>query len=279
MANLIGEHKLLLFVFVGIVPIFFFNPFAVFGDVFPEERSIKLLGKNSLEFTPYSSVHFFIRQTDRKSSEHYTDEYGAQVGYGLFQNFDVRFQYNLTRNVWGTDGGPDYIHYFFSFGLKYAMVKDQLTIYLPVSFTTGDGVYTQPISFMIDQVIYPPKTWVFYPTIFLAKKINHTRKFELNSSITASIPLKSHYMLDRKDFIYLEINMGMGMYLIPNRLALMSEILFRKNLKRLDKSGLSTTAVRIGSRIDLMSGKWTLWPTLGLREHTFHFRMGITYYL
>ena len=71
--------------------------------------------------------------------------------------------------------------------------------------------------------------------------------------------------------------MGMGMYLIPGRLALMSEILFQKNLKDLDESGVSTTVARIRARINLLSDKLALWPTLNLREHTFHFRMGITY--
>lgn len=276
MGNLIGEHKLLRFGFVWVVPALLLLPLSVSGDVFPHERSTEPLGKNSLELTPYSSVYFFLRQTDDKS-KHYADEYGAQVGYGLLQNLDVRFQYNLARTIWGTDGGPDYINHFFMFGLKRAMVKDQLVLYLPVSFTRGDGAYTQPISFMIDAVIQPRKTWVFHPTLFFGKKWNHPRKFEWNSAITASIPLKSHYMLNRIDFVFLEVNVGMGMYLIPDRLALLSEVLLRKNAKDLDESGTSTVAAKIGARINFISDKLALWPTLNLRDHTFHFRMGITY--
>ena len=199
------------------------------------------------------------------------------MGYGLLQNLDVRFQYNLTRTVWGTDGGPDYIHHFFMFGLKRAMIKDRVAIYLPVSFTTGDVVLTFPISFMTDKAILPRKTWTFHPTLFFGKKTDHASEFEWNSAITVSIPLKSHYLFNRKEFIFLDFNVGMGMYLIPGRLALMSEILFQKNLKDLDESGVSTTVARIRARINLLSDKLALWPTLNLREHTFHFRMGITY--
>lgn len=279
MANLIGERKSLHFGFVwGVLALLLF-PLSVSGDVFPHERSTKPLGKNTLELTPYSSVHFFVRQTDGKS-EHYADEYGARMGYGLLQNLDVRFQYNLTRTVWGTDGGPDYIHHFFMFGLKRTMIKDQLALYLPVSFTRGDSdgtFYTLPISFMTDQIIHPRKTWTFHPTLFFGKKTDHASEFEWNSAITASIPLRSHYMLNRIDFTFLEINVGMGMYLIPDRLALLSEVLFRKNVKDLDESRASTVAAKIRARINLISDKLAFWPTLNLREGTFHFRMGITY--
>ena len=84
-------------------------------------------------------------------------------------------------------------------------------------------------------------------------------------------------MFNRIDFVFLEINVGMGMYLLPDRLALLSEVLLRKNVKYLDESGASTVAAKIGARINLMSDKLALWPTLNLREHTFLFRMGITY--
>lgn len=276
MANLIGERKSLHFGFVWSVLALLLFPFSVSGDVFPHERSTKPLGKNRLELTPYSSIHFFVRQTDGKS-EHYADEYGARMGYGLLQNLDVRLQYNLARTIWGTDGGPDYINHFFMCGLKRAMIKDQLAIYLPVSFNTGDGAYTQPISFLIDAVIQPRKTWVFHPTLFFGKKTDHPSKFEWNSAITVSIPLRSHYMLNRIDFTFLELNVGMGMYLIPDRLALLSELLFRKNVKDLDELRSSTVAAKIRTRINLVSDKVALWPTLNLREGTFHFRMGITY--
>ena len=279
MANLIGKHNSLRFGFVWGVLTLLLAPLSVSGDVFPHERSTKPLGKNRLEVTPYSSVYFFARQTDGES-EHYADEYGTRMGYGLLQNLDVRFQYNLTRTVWGTDGGPDYIHHFFMFGLKRAMIKDRVAIYLPVSFTRGDSdgtFYTLPISFMTDQIIHPRKTWTFHPTLFFGKKTDHASEFEWNSAITVSIPVKSHFLSNRKDFIFLDFNVGMGMYLIPGRLALMSEILYRKNLKDLDESGASTVAARIRARINLISDKLALWPTLNLRDHTFHFRMGITY--
>ena len=201
MANLIGKHNLLRFGFLWGVLALLLPPLSVSGDVFPHERSTKPLGKNSLEVTPYSSVYFSVLQTDG-GSEHYADEYGTRMGYGLLQNLDVRFQYNLTRTVGGTDGGPDYIHHFFMFGLKRAMIKDRVAIYLPVSFTTGDGALTFPISFMTDKAILPRKTWTFHPTLFFGKKTDHASEFEWNSAITVSIPLKSHYLFNRKEFIF-----------------------------------------------------------------------------
>ena len=283
MANLIGERKSLRFGFVwGVLALLLFS-LSVFGDVFPHERSTKPLGKNRLELTPYSSIHFFLRRQSDGKSEHYADEYGARMGYGLLQNLDVRLQYNLTRTVWGTDGGPDYIHHFFMFGLKRTMIKDQLALYLPVSFTRGDSdgtFYTLPISFMTDQIIHPRKTWTFHPTLFFGKKTEHASEFEWNSAITVSIPRKNSYIDfsgGRTNFIFFDFNLGMGMYLIPNRLALMSEILYQKNLKNLDELRASTVTARIRARINLISDEVALWPTLNLREDTFHFRMGITY--
>ena len=235
------------------------NPPPVFGDIFPYERSAKPLGKSNLELmSDYSArIRSVFAETD-----HYANQYGIQVGYGLGQNFDCQFRYGLTQYI----DNSGRLRHQFTLGPKRAMLKDRLAIHLPVSFGfTSDYVRTSG-------------SWELFPTLSLTQKIGQIS--ELNGSITALMPLKRRDggILDSDD-VFIALNLGMGMYLIPDKLALMSEIHLRKKLSRLGRPGASTTHVRIESRINF-TDKWALRPEMGLGVGNWqsHFGVGIAYY-
>lgn len=217
------------------------------------------MGKSNLELmSTYSAfVTSIFEDTD-----HYANQYGMQAGYGLGQNFDFQFQYGLTQYLIGND---DQLRHQFAFGPKLAMLKDRLAIRLPVSFLAGAYVRTS-------------ESWELLPTLFFSQKIEQIS--ELNGSITAIIPLnRRDDDIFNPNEVFVALNLGMGLYLIPDKLALMSEIEMRKKLSRLGRPGLSTTAVRIASRINF-TDKWVLRPEIGLGVGNYlsHFGMGITYY-
>lgn len=227
----------------------------VFGDIFPYERSAKPLGKSNLELmSNYSArITSVFAETD-----HYSNQYGIQVGYGLGQNFDLQFRYGLTQYI----DNSGRLHHQFTLGPKRAMLNDRLAIHLPVSFIfTSDYVRTSG-------------SWELFPTLSFTQKIEQIS--ELNGSITALIPLNRR--LDR-DAVFVALNLGMGLYLIPDKVALLSEIHLLKKLSRLGRPGSSTTHVRIESKINF-TDKWALRPEMGLGVGNWlsHFGVGITYY-
>lgn len=231
----------------------------VFGDIFPYERSAKPLGKSNLELM--STYSAFVTSIFEES-DHYANQYDMQAGYGLGQNFDFQFRYGLRQYLIGND---DRLRHQVAFGPKLAMLKDRLAIRLPVSFLAGEYIRTS-------------ESWELLPTLFFTQKIEQIS--ELNGSITAIILLnrRDDDIFNQND-VFVALNLGMGLYLIPDRLALMSEIEMRKKLSRLGRSGLSRTAVRIAARINL-TDKWVLRPELGLGVGNYlsHFGVGITYY-
>jgi len=230
----------------------------VFGDIFPYERSAKPLGKSNLELMlTYSAFVTSIFE----ESDHYANLHGIQAGYGLGQNFDFQFRYGLSQYLLGYN--DDQLLHQFAFGPKFAMLKDRLAIRLPVSFLAGDNVRTS-------------ESWELSPTLFFTQKIEQIS--ELNGSITAIIPLNRRDIFNPND-VFVALNLGMGLYLIPDKLALMSEIEMTKRLSRVGRTGSSTTAVRIASRINF-TGKWILRPEIGLGVGNYlsHFGLGITYY-
>ena len=232
-----------------------------FGDIFPYERSAKPLGKSNLELMlTYSAFVTSIFE----ETNHYANQHGIQAGYGLGQNFDFQFRYGLRQYLLVGDN-DDQLRHQFAFGPKFAMLKDRLAIRLPVSFMAGYYVRTS-------------ESWELLPTLFFTQKIEQIS--ELNGSITAIIPLnrRDDDIFDRNE-VFVALNLGMGLYLIPDKLALMSEIEMKKRLSRVGRTGSSTTAVRIASRINF-TGKWILRPEIGLGVGNYlsHFGMGITYY-
>ena len=229
-----------------------------FGDIFPYERSAKPLGKSNLELMlTYSAFVTSIFE----ETNHYANLHGIQAGYGLGQKFDFQFRYGLSQYLLGYN--DDQLLHQFAFGPKFAMLKDRLAIRLPVSFLAGDNVRTS-------------ESWELSPTLFFTQKIEQIS--ELNGSITAIIPLNRRDIFNPND-VFVALNLGMGLYLIPDKLALMSEIEMTKRLSRVGRTGSSTTAVRIASRINF-TGKWVLRPEIGLGVGNYlsHFGMGITYY-
>ena len=176
------------------------------------------------------------------------------------QNLDFQFRYDLAHYL----SRDDYFRHQFTFGPKHAILRDLLAVHLPVSFMMGEYVRTS-------------KSWELLPTLSFSQKIEQIS--ELNSSITAIIPInRSDDGISNSDDVFVELNLGMGLYLTPNKLALMSEIIIRKKLSRLGRPGLSTTNIRIGSRINL-TNKLVLWPEMGLGVGNWlsHFGIGITY--
>lgn len=229
-----------------------------FGDIFLYERSAKPLGKSNLELMLTYSA--FVTSIFGETN-HYANLHGIQAGYGLGQKFDFQFRYGLSQYLLGYN--DDQLLHQFAFGPKFAMLKDRLAIRLPVSFLAGDNVRTS-------------ESWELSPTLFFTQKIEQIS--ELNGSITAIIPLNRRDIFNPND-VFVALNLGMGLYLIPDKLALMSEIEMTKRLSRVGRTGSSTTAVRIASRINF-TGKWVLRPEIGLGVGNYlsHFGLGITYY-
>jgi len=98
-------------------------------------QSAKIVDKGKVEFTPSVSTTFN------------TFNLGVQTAYGLNRKSNLRFRLDrIFIDACDRDDNCEnsFINYKFnlthlSFGLKYQLIRNQSAIYLPISFTKGDG--------------------------------------------------------------------------------------------------------------------------------------------
>jgi hypothetical protein len=116
------------------------------APVFSELQGARTVGKGNFELTPsYSSVSVY----DEGDSEKVQNEIGFQGAIGLSDKVDIRARYEY---VWLGDGDGNNISAI-GLGPKFNLIKDKLSISLPVGRALGEGT---------------SESWEFLPTVLFS---------------------------------------------------------------------------------------------------------------
>lgn len=132
-----------------------------------DQQSARLLPAGEAEITPSFSYVLFSVDGD---TEHVQDHYGIRAGYGVADGVELRGMYERVE-VDGGDGVNEV-----GAGVKVALVPDQVALYLPVGFVTGEGIETSD-------------TWTVAPTLLLTYRA--AANVELTPSIKAIYPFSA----------------------------------------------------------------------------------------
>jgi hypothetical protein len=138
------------------------------APVFSDLQSARLVGPQRVEITPSISA-VSQAENDEGPGGHVQDEYGIQLATGVHERVDLRAR--LVRvDAWG-DGAT-----VVGLGPKVGIVKDRLSIALPVGFGFGEDIDTS-------------STWEAHPTVLFTLPVS--RRLELNAAAKSLIPLSS----------------------------------------------------------------------------------------
>jgi hypothetical protein len=133
-------------------------------------QDAKLVGPGKVEVTPFYSS---IGASSEGETKHMQDDFGVQAEAGIFRWLDVGFRYEYLRHL---DSGDRYDDSFdahiVAAGPKFSLVKNRLSVALPVGFAFGVGV-----------------TWEFQPTILFTLPVGSV--VDINVSAKALIPVQS----------------------------------------------------------------------------------------
>jgi len=158
------------------------------APTFSTIQSAKLVDKGKFEVTPSFSMVYF---SDKGSMEHYQDDYGLQIAYGLENksNFHLRYEFiNVPpmEELYGESISANVL----GFGPKIGIVKDRIAFCLPIGFAFGGNI--EDIS----------DTWEFHPTLIATLPVSNN--FEFNPSSKVLVPLSGD------SDILIAFNLGAG---------------------------------------------------------------------
>jgi hypothetical protein len=109
---------------------------------FSEVQSAKTIGKNRVEITPFFSSAF--------GKQNYI---GFQFAYGISNDIDIRFRF---ESMWIKEGEISKIVSVFGIGPKFSLLKDNISFYIPIGSTVGEGT---------------KNTWQIHPTLLFTLPI------------------------------------------------------------------------------------------------------------
>ncbi len=170
------------------------------APVTSDMQSAKLLGRGGLDITlnrgnlDYKGT--FESEIDSEENEEFNsvqENYGVLVGFGLTDKIDLRARIeniDINNNI---AEGRDFR--LISFGTKYSILKDRLSLYVPFStYNTGDENEGDDLN-------------LIEPTILFTKTIQNN--FEINPSAKIIIPIDE--MAENED-TGMAFNLGFGFY-------------------------------------------------------------------
>jgi hypothetical protein len=133
-----------------------------------DQQSARLLDDGQLEVTPSFSSASFANQGEM---EHVQDQLGLRLAYGVSTTVEVRAMYErviLDDDVTSQDDVN-----LFGAGAKFAVVPDQLALFVPVGFAFGGDLDSGD-------------SFTFYPTLLAS--LRAAEGLELNPSVKAIYP-------------------------------------------------------------------------------------------
>jgi hypothetical protein len=153
------------------------------APVFSDLQDARVLGPGGVELTPSVSGVYYANEGE---SQHVQDNLTLQIGKGVGQGTDIRFQYTHV----GFDLGDAGIHVV-GLGPKHALIPDRLAFYLPIGCAFGGDIDTE-------------KTWQIHPTLLTT--LPASAYVDVNSSLKLLIPISSD------SDPTLALNLGLGLH-------------------------------------------------------------------
>ncbi len=172
---------------------------------FSELQSARLAGRGVIEITPSYS---FVDGTDEGESAKLQDNLGVQIATGITSRVDLRARIENMK-VDMNDPDFDFSATAIGIGPKFALIPDQLALFVPVGFAFGDEISRSD-------------TWQLHPSLIWTIPISDM--FEVNSSFKALVPLTS----DNND-VFVAFNVGLGIGPNLSRWAIRPEFGILKN--------------------------------------------------
>jgi len=158
------------------------------APVFSEMQDARTVGKNNVEGTAsFSSAGF----TTDGESDHLQNQVGFQAAAGLSDAIDLRLRYALV--IVDDDILEDASVHVLAIGPKVSLIKDRLSVYLPVGFAFGDDVPEDA------------NTWQIHPT--LLGTIFVSDQLDINPSLKVLVPF------EEDSDITVAFNFGLGLRL------------------------------------------------------------------
>jgi hypothetical protein len=108
------------------------------APVFSEMQSARTVGKNRLDVTPTLSS---VGIPSDESIEAVQYHIGIQAAYGLTEKIDIRSRY---ERIWLQDEALGAGVNVFGIGPKFGIVKDRVSIYLPIGASFDEGGVSNP---------------------------------------------------------------------------------------------------------------------------------------
>jgi hypothetical protein len=158
------------------------------APIFSEMQSARTVGKNNVDATAsFSSVNL----SNDGEREHLQNHVGFQAAYGLSDAVDLRIRYAY---VWVDEDINDIRANVLGFGPKVSLVKDRLSVYLPIGFAFGSDFKENA-------------NWQIHPT--LLGTIPIVDNFDFNPSVKVLVPIK-------ESVTTVAFNLGLGIKLNEN---------------------------------------------------------------
>ena len=159
------------------------------APVFSDLQSARTLPPGKVELTPQATSTSF---RDDDESEHVQDHLGAQVAVGVAERVELRGRYERIL-VDDSGGGQDGVHAnVVGFGPKVALVRDRVSLYVPVGLAFGNDIESR-------------ETLTLQPTVLASFPAGNY--VEINTSAKANLPLD-----DEGDmFRGFGVNLGLGL--------------------------------------------------------------------
>jgi len=115
------------------------------APVFSDLQSAKTVGQGNIELTPsYSKIYYYGCKGDNFCSEIEYDstvqtQYGIQFAYGLNDRLDIRSRIEKIKVEVDHDELFGHSITTFGFGLKYSIIKDKFSVYVPISYINSES--------------------------------------------------------------------------------------------------------------------------------------------
>jgi hypothetical protein len=140
------------------------------APVFSEMQDARTVGKNNIEGTAGFS---YVGAAEDGESNHAQNEIGLQAAYGLSNAVDLRLRFT---SVMVDDDIGDLSANVLAIGPKVSLIKDRLSVYLPVGFAFGKDITDDA------------NTWQIHPT--LLGTIPVADKVDVNPSVKVLLPFE-----------------------------------------------------------------------------------------
>jgi hypothetical protein len=157
------------------------------APVFSDLQSARTLPRGKAEVTPLFTTTSFV---DDDESEHVQNHLGLQLGVGATDRLEVRGRYERIFLDGSDEDGDSVGTNVVGLGPKVVLVRDRLSLYVPIGIAFGGGVDTS-------------QTFTFQPTLLASFPAGHY--VEIDTSAKANLPFQQDLL---RGF---GLNLGLGL--------------------------------------------------------------------